>query len=81
MVRVEPSSTRPIVFRPLVVGLRSETGPAEWSTNPTCTASKKYQSMTESWLSVDELAQRPGHVGPAGGAGRCCSDGVKRHVN
>ena len=55
MVRVEASGAKPIVFPPLVVGMRASSRRTEWSSDPTCPTANKYLSMTETWPAVDEL--------------------------
>ena len=54
MIRIEPGTTRPLVWGPLVVGQAAALTPYP-SADPTCRASATAQELTEHWTSADEL--------------------------
>lgn len=59
MVRVEPGTTAPVVFAPLVVGERSQLDPVDerlgFAEGSECKSSKHRDELTERWSTPDDL--------------------------
>lgn len=55
MVRVEPGTTTPIVYAPLIVGERTQLDPIEELAPQDCKKSRSATELTEHWSSDDDL--------------------------